>query len=106
MVLSKSAKAIRSTYEPEADDPWWKDNSAHFLSGAVIATVAVPLMNSAVTVFGVYLALAAIWEAYEYKYNIRPWDEREDWSLDRAIEDTLLDTIMGGAGVAVVLIVA
>lgn len=106
-LLSVFARAMRGSYTPGEDDPWWYDNLLHFTSGVIIGALSVLLLDT--TFLGtavVFLLLAAVWEAFEYHYSIRPWDEREDWTHDRAVEDTLLDTYMGltGALMAVLLL--
>lgn len=103
MTLQHFANRMRSTYEPGHDDPWWYDNALHFASGVVIGLPLVVFGGAAVGYLGFLLA-AFVWEAFEYAYNIRPWDEREDWTKDRAIEDTILDTVMGLAGVFMVVL--
>lgn len=97
--LEQFAAVMHSTYEPGEDDPWWADNLAHFISGAAIGLASrwllgVGYLGAAV----VFLALAVVWEWYEYHYDIRPWDDRDGWGRDRAIEDTLLDTYVGLTG--------
>lgn len=102
--LSRFARWVRSTYEPGVDDPWWQDNLGHFIGGAAVGGAAhlalgLGLLESAAA----FLAVAAVWETFEYRYNVRPWDGREDWGMDRAIEDTVLDTVVGLAGALLVV---
>lgn len=97
--IKRLAAYQRSEYKPGEDYPWWADNAAHLVGGAVIGAIAhygfgLGLLGTAV----VFLICAVVWELYEFLYNVRPWDEREDWSVDRAIEDTMLDTYVGLTG--------
>lgn len=102
--LARFARDMRRTYEPGEDDPWWYDNSAHLAAGGFIGAMAhyglaFGLTDTALA----FLACALVWELFEFRYNIRPWDEREGWSFDRAVEDTLLDTYVGLTGALLIV---
>lgn len=106
--LAKFAELQREhTYEPGVEMRWWEDNLGHGLAGAAIGGLAHALLGTGYVRTGaLFLVLAAVWEAYEYRYEIRPWDPVDDWTHDRAVEDTLLDTYVGltGALLAVFLL--
>lgn len=106
-VLKKFAWAMREyTYEAGEDLPWWHDNLAHFAGGFAIGALTHALFGFEYLNVGmVFLALAAVWEAYEYTYGIRPWDPEDGWTLDRAVEDTLLDTYIGLTGALLAVLV-
>lgn len=103
MALSTIARKIRATYEPGTDDPWWYDNVGHFMGGIVVAGAVSFVWTNPIVLVMAFLMVAGIWELFEYVYNIRPWDERENWSFDRAVEDTLLDTAIGVLGALLVI---
>lgn len=96
--LTVIERLCRWSYSPGEDHPWWADNVAHFTGGVLIGIPAFYLTGDIVLTGIIFLAVAAVWEYYEYRYEIRPWDPREDWSMDRAVEDTLLDTYIGLTG--------
>lgn len=98
--LKKLAWAMKEyTYEAGVDLPWWHDNLAHFAGGALIGALTHFVLGYGyVGVGAVFIGLAGGWEAYEYTHGIRPWDEADGWTFDRAIEDTLLDTYVGLTG--------
>lgn len=97
-MLQHIADKIRRTYEPQVDDAWWYDNLGHAVCGFAIGAAAWALHPNMWFVGAAFLACASMWEWFEYAFNIRPWDPRENWSVDRAIEDTLLDTYVGLTG--------
>lgn len=96
--LHAIAEAFREPYDAGEDLPWWSDNLGHFLCGVVIGAGAHALFGGMAYPAVVFIALAGVWEVFEYQYNVRPWDPEDDWSFDRAIEDTLLDTYVGLTG--------
>lgn len=108
-LIERIAIAFRATYEPGVEDPWYQDNGAHLLLGFLIAAnidlIAAPPVFVPVLIV---LLLSVVWELFEYLHNIRPWDEREreDYPMDRAMEDTLLDiyTALTGATMAALLL--
>lgn len=103
--LKALAAYQRDDYEPNVDYPWWADNSAHFVAGAIIGAIAHYGLGLGLVATGTaFLTCALVWEWYECAYNVRPWDEREDWSTDRAVEDTLLDTYVGLSGALLVVL--
>ena len=99
-VLKKLAAMQKEhTYEAGVELAWWEDNAGHLAAGFAIGALTHALLGfSYVGVGMVFLALAAAWEAYEHVYEVRPWDPTDGWSLDRAIEDTILDTYIGLTG--------
>lgn len=76
---------------------WWYDNLAHLLAGYAVGAVLSHIADSKREALAEFLAVAVAWECFEYKIGEYPWDGRACW--DHACEDTLLDTIMGLAGV-------
>lgn len=103
MVLKRFADLIRNWQISEDFDPWWLDDVGHAVSGMIIGAVGVGLGFTTTVVIIGYFVLAGVWELYEYKYNIRPWDPREDWSTKHAIVDTITDTFDGLLGVLLVV---
>lgn len=101
-LLQRFADGVRATYEPNVDDPWYYDNAAHLVSGAIIGASSWFVLDTGIAgSLGVFLVLALVWEWFEWSYNVRPWDDREDWDYDRAVEDTLLDTYVGATGTVI-----
>lgn len=99
-LLKKAAELQKEhTYEAGTELHWWEDNAGHFAAGALIGALTHFLLGFGYLGVGaVFIGLAGVWEAYEYAYGIRPWDEADGWTFDRAIEDTLLDTYVGLTG--------
>lgn len=88
---------------------WYWDNINHFLGGFALGLL-LPEGKERHS----YYAIAAVWEAFEWKlatmklyekHDLIPRGPRsmgfEDWSFDHQIEDTILDTLMGDLGVRV-----
>lgn len=88
----------REPYEPGEELPWWADNLAHFTCGLLIGILAQLVWNDWLLAAATFLLLTTVWEIFEYTHEVRPWDPRDGWSLDRAVEDTLLDTYVGLTG--------
>lgn len=91
------AEASREPYEGGEELPWWADNLGHFLSGGGVALIPTVLGGVTVALIA-YTVAAIVWEMFEYKYEVRPWDPADDWAFDRAVEDTICDFVMGAAG--------
>jgi len=74
---------------------WWWDNAAHFGAGVTIGGLITTDESSTVRDVGVFLGVAFLWELFEWCHGVWPW---MSGSSDRAIEDTLLDTLVGAIG--------
>lgn len=83
------------------EDHWWWDNVAHFCGGLSVGTVLHEATDDDTGALAGFLLVTTLWEAFEYSVGERPWDGSMCW--DHAMEDTVLDTVMGflGAYVAV-----
>lgn len=81
---------------------WWWDNLAHYLAGYAIGSFLSPYYRDERKVIERFVQIAALWEGFEYVSQERPWhtDENGDmvWEWDHAMEDTVLDTIVGTYG--------
>lgn len=96
----------RHTYTAGENLPWWHDNAGHLAAGFGLGALAhLGLALGYVGVGGAFLACALVWEAYEYRYGIRPWDPEDGWCHDHAVEDTLLDTYVGLTGALLAVLV-
>lgn len=95
--LEELGEAAREPYDAGEELPWWADNLGHFLSGSGVALIPAILGGLAAALIA-YTVAAVVWEIFEYRYNVRPWDPQDDWPLDRAVEDTITDFVMGAAG--------
>lgn len=79
------------------EDHWWYDNLAHVCGGISVGTVVHHYTDDVEASLWTFLGIATLWEAFEYLVGERPWDG--SMTFDHAMEDTLLDTVMGLVGV-------
>lgn len=75
---------------------WWWDNLAHLGAGFAIGTELGARTDDRSSVLLGFLGLTTAWELFEFRIDERPWDGSMCW--DHAMEDTVLDTVMGLAG--------
>lgn len=85
---------------------WWWDNVGHFASGFVVG-VFLPEGRER----EYYFAIAVLWEILEWRLAVMELWRRFDvpegpralgfsgWDVDKQVEDTILDTVMGWKGV-------
>lgn len=74
---------------------WWYDNVAHLLGGVCMGALLPGDRDATARRF---LAVATIWEAYEWASGEPRSMGDPEWPMDRKVEDTILDTIVGMVG--------
>lgn len=79
------------------EDHWWYDNVAHLAGGVSVGTAVHNFTGDIKQSLVSFLLIATVWEIFEYLVGERPWDGSMCW--DHAMEDTVLDTVMGLIGV-------
>lgn len=91
-----SAIPIAMTAWYRYEEHWWWDNTAHFAGGYAVGDFVSNFTETRKQTLLAFTGVAACWELFEYCIGERPWDGSMCW--DHAMEDTLLDTIMGAVG--------